>query len=133
MSLAKQHKLSRAKLTAKRSSRRRPRREVTPSGNAPPINLEIPRDLNMAPTVNLKGTHDRGKARAAAKLRPVLYSHSVEVTLASPGHDPADFQRRLEALIDICQPENAMEMGLVLRLTQQITDLLTSIKQAARN
>ena len=97
------------------------------------IILEETGDPGRASKSNRKRSDDPDKARPAeVELGLGLHSHSVEVTLASPRQEPADFQRRLEALIEICQPDNAVEMELVLRLTQQITDLLTSIKQAAR-
>jgi hypothetical protein len=55
-----------------------------------------------------------GKARAtAANLRHGYYAQSVEGALIALGEDPAEFQRRLDSLIDTYQPVDALEMSLV--------------------
>ncbi len=86
MSLMPKRRLTAKKLAAIRSNGRRSRGPVTSAGKA---------------------------RAAAANLRHGYYAKGTEVALIALGEDPAEFQRRLDSLIDTYQPADALEMSLV--------------------
>jgi hypothetical protein len=93
MPLVNKHKMTEQKLAANRLNGLMSRGAVTPAG----------------------------KARvAAANLRHGYYSESAEVALAALGENPAEFQRRLQSLVDTYEPANALEMSLVMQLARAL-------------